>query len=54
MLASLRFKWSSARANERLEEWEMTNISPEELTEMLATMNFNDDIAQGKLMNILQ
>ncbi|KAH0559965.1 hypothetical protein GP486_003515 [Trichoglossum hirsutum] len=48
------FKWSSARADKRLEEREMTNISPEELTEMLATMDFNNDIARGKLVNILQ
>ncbi|KAI9778952.1 MAG: hypothetical protein M1839_007763 [Geoglossum umbratile] len=44
------YGWSSARANKRLEEREMTNISPEELTEMLATMNFNDDIARGRLL----
>ncbi|KAI9765713.1 MAG: hypothetical protein M1840_007146 [Geoglossum simile] len=35
------------RADKRLNEREMTNISPEELTEMLATMNFNSDIARG-------
>ncbi|KAI9765295.1 MAG: hypothetical protein M1840_007494 [Geoglossum simile] len=45
--------WASARANKRLEEREMTNISPEELTKMLATMNFNQDIARGKLVNTL-
>ncbi|KAI9764144.1 MAG: hypothetical protein M1839_006043 [Geoglossum umbratile] len=48
------FAWSSARANKRLEEREMTNISPEELTEMLTTMNFNHDIARGKLVNTLE
>jgi hypothetical protein len=48
------YEWSSARANKRLEEREMTNISPEELTEMLTTMNFNDDIARGKLVNTLE
>ncbi|KAI9760554.1 MAG: hypothetical protein M1840_002392 [Geoglossum simile] len=47
-------KWSSARADKRLEEREMTNISPEELTGMLATMNFNDDIARAKLVNTLE
>ncbi|KAI9759925.1 MAG: hypothetical protein M1840_003068 [Geoglossum simile] len=47
-------EWSSARANKQLEEREMTNISPEELTEMLATMNFNDNIARGKLVNTLE
>ncbi|KAI9761715.1 MAG: hypothetical protein M1840_001719 [Geoglossum simile] len=46
--------WSSARADKLLEEREMTNISPEELTEMLATMNFNDQIARGKLVNTLE
>ncbi|KAI9868509.1 MAG: hypothetical protein M1813_005953 [Trichoglossum hirsutum] len=48
------YAWSSARANKRLEEREMTNISPDELTEMLATMNFNNDIARGKLVNTLE
>ncbi|KAI9763444.1 MAG: hypothetical protein M1840_000527 [Geoglossum simile] len=48
------FDWSEARADRRLKEREMTNISPQELTEMLATMNFNDDIARGRLVNILQ
>ncbi|KAI9774189.1 MAG: hypothetical protein M1839_001891 [Geoglossum umbratile] len=43
------YHWSDARADERLNEREMTNISPEELTEMLATMNFNSDIARGEL-----
>jgi hypothetical protein len=48
------YDWSDARADKRLNEREMTNISPEELTEMLATMNFNSDIARGKLVNVLE
>ncbi|KAH0565681.1 hypothetical protein GP486_000921 [Trichoglossum hirsutum] len=46
--------WSDAIADKRLNEREMTNISPEELTEMLTTMNFNNDISRGKLVNILE
>ncbi|KAI9760631.1 MAG: hypothetical protein M1840_002371 [Geoglossum simile] len=43
------YDWSDAIADKRLNEWEMTNISPGELMEMLATMNFNSDIDRGKL-----
>jgi hypothetical protein len=48
------YDWSDAIADKRLNEREMTNISPEDLTEMLATMNFNSDIARGKLVNVLE
>jgi hypothetical protein len=48
------YDWSSARADKRLEEREMTNISPGELAEVPAMMNFNDGIAQGKLVNTLE
>ncbi|KAH0538689.1 hypothetical protein FGG08_004764 [Glutinoglossum americanum] len=48
------YDWSDAIADKRLNEREMTNISPEELTEVLVTMNFNSDIARGKLVNVLE
>ncbi|KAI9781162.1 MAG: hypothetical protein M1839_006270 [Geoglossum umbratile] len=48
------YRWSGRRADERLYARQMTNISPEELTEMLATMNYNNEIARGKLVNVLE
>ncbi|KAI9866424.1 MAG: hypothetical protein M1813_001546 [Trichoglossum hirsutum] len=47
-------RWSGRRADERLHARQMTNISPEELTEILATMNYNNEIARGKLVNVLE
>ncbi|KAI9779958.1 MAG: hypothetical protein M1839_007114 [Geoglossum umbratile] len=48
------YVWSKAKADKRFKEREMTNVSAQELTEMLATMNFNNDILRGKLVNILE
>jgi hypothetical protein len=48
------YDWSDAIADKWLNEREMANISPEELTEMLATMNSNSDIARGELVNVLE
>ncbi|KAI9778251.1 MAG: hypothetical protein M1839_008275 [Geoglossum umbratile] len=48
------YAWSKAKADKRFKEREMTNVSAQELTEMLATMNFNNDILRGKLVNILE
>lgn len=48
------YAWSDMVADKRFNEREMTNISPEELTNMLATMNFNSDIARTKLVNVLE
>ncbi|KAI9774039.1 MAG: hypothetical protein M1839_001924 [Geoglossum umbratile] len=48
------YDWVMRRQDERLFARQMTNISPEELTEMLATMNYNDPEARGKLVDVLE
>ncbi|KAI9761453.1 MAG: hypothetical protein M1840_001797 [Geoglossum simile] len=48
------YSWSMQRADERHNARQMINISPEELMEMLATMNYNNTMARAKLVDVLE
>ncbi|KAI9776287.1 MAG: hypothetical protein M1839_000446 [Geoglossum umbratile] len=47
------YDWSAKMADNEMEQ-EMTPISPEDLKTMIATMNYNSDIARGKLVTAVE
>jgi hypothetical protein len=47
------YNWSMERADDEMKQ-EMTPISRENLIAMIATMNYNNDIARGKLVTAIE